>query len=72
MRKLADLDRITLFMRALGGATNESAKVYFTGGATAVLLGWRATVVASGKSWAPNDGFSVRGLLLILDLLIEP
>jgi len=32
-------------MRALGAETDALARVYFTGGATAVLLGWRPTTI---------------------------
>jgi hypothetical protein len=32
-------------MRALGAEAKAEARVYFTGGATAVLLGWRATTI---------------------------
>ena len=32
-------------MRALGAETDVLARVYFTGGATAVLLGWRPTTI---------------------------
>ena len=45
MRKVADEDRIRRFMRALGAEADAPARVYFTGGATAVLLGWRATTI---------------------------
>lgn len=45
MRKLADAGRIQLFMQALGSAAHEPARVYFTGGATAVLFGWRANTI---------------------------
>jgi hypothetical protein len=45
MRALADSDRIHRFMRALGAASPEEARVYFTGGATAVLHGWRASTI---------------------------
>ncbi|HEX9369077.1 MAG TPA: DUF6036 family nucleotidyltransferase [Vicinamibacterales bacterium] len=45
MRALADDDRIHRFMRAFGAASPEDARVYFTGGATAVLHGWRATTI---------------------------
>jgi len=40
MRELADSSRIERFMRELGRAAREEARVYLTGGATAVLLGW--------------------------------
>lgn len=45
MRELADAGRIRRFMRALGREADAEARVYFTGGATAVLLGWRSTTV---------------------------
>ena len=45
MRKVADEDRIRRFMRALGAEADAPARVYFTGGATAVLLGWRAATI---------------------------
>ncbi len=45
MRALADEERIRLFMRALGAEARASARVYLTGGATAVLHGWRASTI---------------------------
>lgn len=45
MRQVADLDRIRRFMRAVGRAAPVATRLYFTGGATAVLLGWRSTTV---------------------------
>ena len=45
MRKVADAERIWMFMRALGAEADSDARVYFTGGATAVLLGWRANTI---------------------------
>ena len=45
MRALADAERIRRFMRALGAEAAEDGAVYFTGGATAVLLGWRASTL---------------------------
>ena len=38
MRSLADSERIRRFMTALGRRTRQPARVYFTGGASAVLL----------------------------------
>jgi hypothetical protein len=43
MRELADEARIRAFMRALGEAAEREGTCYLVGGATAVLLGWRAT-----------------------------
>jgi hypothetical protein len=45
MRALADADRIRRFMRALGAAASVDTRVYFTGGATAVLQGWRSSTI---------------------------
>jgi hypothetical protein len=45
MRALADGDRIHRFMRALGEASPADARVYFTGGVTAVLHGWRDSTI---------------------------
>lgn len=45
MRELADSTRIEQFMRELGRAAQIEGRVYFTGGATAVLHGWRATTI---------------------------
>ena len=45
MRELADADRIGRFMRALGAEATEDGAVYLTGGATAVLVGWRSSTL---------------------------
>lgn len=45
MRALADAARLRAFMAALGRESGAEGRVYFTGGATAVLLGWRATTI---------------------------
>jgi hypothetical protein len=45
MRALAEAERIRRFMSALAEAARASGRVYFAGGATAVLLGWRPTTI---------------------------
>jgi hypothetical protein len=45
MRSLADPERIRRLMRALGAEADADARVYFTGGATAVLTGWRSSTI---------------------------
>lgn len=45
MRELADEARIERFMRALGRAARVEGRVYLTGGATAVLHGWRKSTI---------------------------
>jgi len=45
MRRLVDEPRLRRFMKALGDEAEKDVRLYFTGGATAVLLGWRASTV---------------------------
>jgi hypothetical protein len=45
MRELADSTRIERFMSELARAVQVEGRVYFTGGATAVLHGWRETTI---------------------------
>jgi hypothetical protein len=62
MRKLADAGRITLFMQAFGAATDEPARIYFTGGATAVLLGWRRSTIDVDIWPVPDSDSLLRAL----------
>ena len=45
MRERASRDRVVAFMRRLGREPGARGRVYFTGGASAVLDGWRDTTV---------------------------
>ena len=45
MRRLTDAQRLRGFMEAAGAEARTTTRIYFTGGATAVLLGWRATTI---------------------------
>ncbi len=45
MRELANSTRIEQFMRELGRAVQVDGRVYLTGGATAVLHGWREATI---------------------------
>ena len=54
MREVADADRITRFMRAFGAAAPVEATCYLTGGATAVLVGWRATTIDVDIAFEPD------------------
>jgi hypothetical protein len=54
MRQVAEADRIRRLMHALGGAAGEECRIYFTGGASAVLLGWRASTIDVDLSVAPD------------------
>jgi hypothetical protein len=45
MRRLVDEPTLRRFMRTLGDEAEKGVRLYFTGGATAVLLGWRESTV---------------------------
>lgn len=45
MRATADIAKINAFMLALGKAVKGPGRVYLTGGATALLHGWRSTTI---------------------------
>lgn len=45
MRGDTNKDRLRTFMQALGRAAHEPARIYLTGGSTAVLFGWRESTV---------------------------
>lgn len=54
MRDPADLTRIQSLMRALGARARESSRVYLTGGATAVLYGWRTSTIDVDVKFSPE------------------
>lgn len=62
MREVADADRIRRFMRQLGTETDVAARVYFTGGATAVLLGWRESTIDLDLKFVPEEDALFRAI----------
>jgi hypothetical protein len=54
VRALADAARIRGFMQGLAQAASHEGRVYFTGGATAVLLGWRPTTIDVDVRFVPE------------------
>lgn len=67
MREVADADRIRRFMRHLGPEADTETRVYFTGGATAVLLGWRRSTIDIDIRMVPETD----RLLRVIPLLKE-
>jgi hypothetical protein len=55
MRDLADAAHIEQFMRALGRAAKVEGRIYLTGGATAVLQGWRASTIDVDVKLIPDQ-----------------
>ena len=62
MRALADPERIRRFMRAIGASAVADARVYFTGGATAVLHGWRASTIDVDIRLVPDQDAILRAI----------
>jgi hypothetical protein len=62
MRGLADETRIRQFMRELGRAARRPARVYFTGGATAVLSQWRTSTIDIDLKLVPDDDALLRAI----------
>ena len=62
MRQPVDAQRIRNFMRALGAEANEAARIYFAGGATAVLLGWRPATIDIDLKMVPEQDRLMRAI----------
>ncbi len=62
MREIADADRIRRLMRALGAEADMETRVYFTGGATAVLLEWRRSTIDVDLRIVPDSDRVLRAL----------
>jgi hypothetical protein len=68
VREGVDAERIRRFMGALGRASAE-AVCYLTGGATAVLIGWREATIAIGIALEPQRDELLRALPRLKDQL---
>jgi hypothetical protein len=62
MREVAEAERIRRFMAALGEAAHDDTRVYLTGGASAVLQGWRATTLDVDIEIVPDRDDLLRAL----------
>jgi hypothetical protein len=62
MRRLADAERLRRFLRALGAAADRPGRVYLTGGATAVLVGWRESTIDADVLFEPETDALFRAL----------
>ena len=74
MRRPVDAERIRRFMRELGGEAERDVRLYFTGGDTAVLLGWRPSTIDVDVKLEPETDRLFRALPRIkekLELNIE-
>lgn len=74
MRRVADEARIRRLMSALSEETEQETRVYFAGGASAVLFGWRATTIDVDLRIVPESDRLLRAMPLLkesLELNIE-
>ena len=55
MHPIADDASLRAFMRELGREADVESSVYFTGGATAVLLGWRRSTIDANIRFIPDS-----------------
>lgn len=69
MREVADATRIRRFMQSLAEEAAQDARVYFTGGATAVLVGWRQTTIDVDVKIVPEHDRLFRAIPAIKERL---
>jgi hypothetical protein len=62
VRKSADAERIERLARELGRAVPMGTKMFLTGGATAVLEGWRPSTVDVDVRFEPDDDAALRAI----------
>lgn len=62
MREKVSAERVEQFMKAIGRAGKRNARIYFVGGATAVLLGWRETTIDLDVKIIPEADEILRAL----------
>ena len=62
MRRPVDADRLRRFMQALGPEAEKDIRLYFTGGATAILFGWRTSTVDIDLKLEPDSDRVLRAL----------
>ena len=69
MRERADAKRIRAFLRELGRRAAVEGRVYLTGGATAVLEGWRSSTIEVDLRFEPDQDALLRALPELKELL---
>lgn len=69
MRESADADRIGRLARELGRVVPAGTKMYLTGGATAVLEGWRPSTVDVDIRLEPDDDDALRAIAALKERL---
>jgi Nucleotidyltransferase of unknown function (DUF6036) len=69
VRESADAERIDRLARELGRAVPPGTKMYLTGGATAVLEGWRPSTVDVDVRFEPDSDAALRQIATLKERL---
>ncbi|HYS53209.1 MAG TPA: DUF6036 family nucleotidyltransferase [Thermoanaerobaculia bacterium] len=69
MRRLVDIQRLRTFLQALGKEARGEARVYLTGGASAVLLEWRQSTIDVDLKIEPERDEVLRAIPQLKDRL---
>ena len=69
MREPVTPDRLRHFMRVLASRSGATGRLYLTGGASAVLLDWRASTLDVDLSVFPEDDRVLRVIPELKELL---
>ena len=69
MRRLADAGRIRSLLRRLGEAARRESRIYLTGGATAVLVGWRDSTIDADLKVEGDEDAILRAIPAIKEAL---
>ena len=69
MRGLTDRAALARFMSALATAATADVRVYFTGGVTAVLFGWRDSTIDIDLELVPDSDELLRAIATLKDRL---
>lgn len=62
MRRPVDAERVRRFLEELGKEADRDIRLYLTGGATAVLLGWRSSTIDIDIKMEPDSDRLFRAL----------
>ena len=62
MRRPVDAERVRRFLEELGKEADRDVRLYLTGGATAVLLGWRSSTIDIDLKMEPETDRLFRAL----------
>jgi hypothetical protein len=69
MRPPVDAERIREFARRLGRVATDRTRIYLTGGATAVLEGWRESTIDVDVRFEPESDALLRELVVVKERL---